>query len=213
MLCVHLWLIKERVNGQTIPRKSRRRWRRAGVGALLAVLLATVAIVAGLYWAEPLLTIEDPIAKADALVILGGEPYYRPQRALEIFQRGLASSIVVSGNGDADEVRRWFKAKGVPESVIRVEPNSINTQQNAQFAVPLLRAQHSKRVIIVTSWFHSRRARACFRKAAPDIEFISLPTVADRPGTHWPNRYERAMVLREYFKLAGYWVRYGVNPF
>ena len=191
----------------------RRRWRRIGFVALLALLLAALATFAGLYWAEPLLTIENRTAKADAIVILGGEPYYRPARALDVFQRGLASIIVVSGHGDADDVRIWFKAKGVPETVIRVEPNSINTQQNAQFAVPLLRAQHSKRVIIVTSWFHSRRARACFQKAAPEIEFISLPTVADRPGTHWPNRYERGMVLREYFKLAGYWLRYGVSPF
>ena len=160
-----------------------------------------------------MLTIEDRPTKADALVILGGEPYYRPPRALDIFQRGLVSNIVVSGNGDAEDVRRWFKAKGVPETVIGLEPRSLNTEQNALFTVPLLRAQHSKRVIIVTSWFHSRRALACFRKAAPDIEFISLPTVADRPKSHWPNRYERGMVLREYFKLAGYWVRYGVSPF
>jgi len=189
------------------------RWRRIGVVALLSLLLATLAAVAGLYWAVPLLTIEDRPVKADAEVILGGEPYYRPPRALEIFQKGFASNIVVSGHGDADEVRIWFKAKGVPASVIHVERNSRNTQQNARFTVPLLRTQHSKRVIIVTSWFHSRRALACFRKAAPEIEFISLPTVADRPRTRWPNRYERGMVLREYLKLAGYWVRYGVRPF
>ena len=197
----------------TVPRNSRRRWRRIGVAALLLLLLATLAAFAGLYWAEPLLTIEDLPAKADAEVILGGEPYYRPPRALEIFQNGLASNIVVSGHGDSDEVRIWFKAKGVPVSAIHVESNSRNTQQNARFTVPLLRTQHAKRVIIVTSWFHSRRALACFRKAAPEIEFISLPTVADRPRTRWPNRYERGMVLREYLKLAGYWVRYGVRPF
>jgi uncharacterized SAM-binding protein YcdF (DUF218 family) len=40
----------------------------------------------------------------------------------------------------------------------------------------LLRQMGAKRVIIVTSWYHSRRALACFEHYAPDIKFYSRPS-------------------------------------
>jgi len=69
------------------------------------------------------------------------------------------------------------------------------------------------RVIIVTSWFHSRRALGCFRHYAPDIEFISVPTTADLPKGGWPDARERRWVLLEYAKLFYYWVRFGISPY
>ncbi len=189
-----------------------RLWRGAAVAVALSGLLA-LAMIGGLYWSKTLLTIEHKPSPGDVIVVLGGEPTYRPARALELYNQRLASSIIVSGHGEAEEIGNWFAAKGVPRRGIKTEPKSVSTHQNAEFTVPLLRAQDARRIIIVTSWFHSRRALACFRKAAPEIEFISLPTVADRPDPHWPSRYERVSVLREYVKLLGYWVRYGVSPF
>jgi len=175
--------------------------------------LAGIATATGLYWSGSLLTIEHKPASADVMVILGGEWVYRPKYTLELYEQRLAPYIIVSGDGDTHEIKRWLAAKNLPEAAIRTEQRSVNTKQNAEFTVPLLREQKARRVILVTSWFHSRRALACFRKAAPEIEFISLPTIADRPKSHWPNRYERKMVLREYLKLGWYWVRYGVWPF
>lgn len=75
-----------------------------------------------------------------------------------------------------------------------------------------MRALGVRRAIVVTSWFHSRRALHCFRHYARDIEFISLPTREDLPKAHWPNRYERGWVMSEYLKLGYYWVRYGISP-
>jgi len=205
------------MNAVERPRERARRfcpwlWRGAAVAVALFGLVV-LAMIAGLYWSEPLLTIEHPPVKADVIVVLGGEPAYRPPRALELYEQQLAPTIVVSGHGEADEIGSWFAAKGVARSAIRTEPKSISTHQNAEFTVPLLRVQNARRVIIVTSWFHSRRALACFKKAAPEMEFVSLPTVIDRPTAHWPSRYERVSVMREYVKLLGYWVRYGVYSF
>jgi len=180
---------------------------------LLIAFLALCGFCGGLYWSDWLLTIEDSPKSGDVIVLLGGEWIYRPKRALELYEQQFAPAIIACGEGDAGAMKRWLASKGVPGSAIQVEPKSLNTMQNAEFTVPLLRQRDVKRVILVTSWFHSRRALACFRKAAPEIEFISVPTVEDRPKTDWPNRYERKMVLREYLKLAGYLVRYGIWPF
>jgi uncharacterized SAM-binding protein YcdF (DUF218 family) len=180
---------------------------------LSVVCLAVLAVVAGLEWSEQLLTIEQPPENADIMVVLGGEWVYRPKHALELYNLQLAPNIIVTGQGDAGAIKRWLAARGLPPSAIQVEGKSLNTMQNAELTVPLLRERNARRVVLVTSWFHSRRALACFRKAAPEIAFVSLPTVEDRPKGRWPNRYERRMVLQEYVKLAGYWIRYGVWPF
>jgi uncharacterized SAM-binding protein YcdF (DUF218 family) len=198
---------------RTPLRNCRKRWPRLVVVSILLCCLATVAVVAGLYWSDPLLTIEHQPTNADTIVLLGGEPTYRPPRALELYKQHLASKIIVSGDGDGHEAKRWLAAKNVPEIFIRTETKSENTKQNADLTIPMLRVQSARRVIIVTSWFHSRRALACFKKGAPEIQFISLPTIEDRPKPHWPNKYERKMVLLEYLKLAWYWVRYGVWAF
>jgi len=143
---------------------------------LLAVALASVAAIASaLFFSPNLLRLEDVPGKADAIVILGGETIYRPARALELYQQGAATNVIITGEGDCESVRIVLAGKGVPATAIQLECESRTTRENAQFTVPLLRAQHAKRVILVTSWFHSRRALHCFRHYAPEIEFISLP--------------------------------------
>lgn len=187
-------------------------WRLA-LGLALVGLSSGLALVAGLYWSDSLLMVEHAPGEGEVIVILGGEPRFRPPRALALYQSKLASTIFVSGDGDGKTVRRWLVKHGVPGEAIQMESSSTSTRENADFTVPKLRERGVQRVILVTSWFHSRRALACFQQAAPEMEFISLPTTEDRPQHGWPSRYERQMILREYAKLFGYWVRYGVSPF
>jgi uncharacterized SAM-binding protein YcdF (DUF218 family) len=191
-------------------RRGFRRWRYVVLAMAIGLLLLPVA---GMFFSGSLLLVEDHDSTADVMVVLGGEPTQRPPRAIELFKQGAAPVVIVSGNGDCDDVRRLLEYGGVPASAIQTECSSVSTMQNAHFCVPLLRALGAHKVILVTSWFHSRRALQCFRHFAPDLEFISRPTVADRPQFHWPNRYERAYVLGEYIKSMGYWITYGIRPF
>jgi uncharacterized SAM-binding protein YcdF (DUF218 family) len=177
---------------------------------LAALLTCAAAVAAALFFCADVLRLEDPPSVADAIVVLGGETIYRPGRALELYQQGAATNIIITGEGDCESVRVVLAGKGVPESAIQMECASRTTRENAQFTIPLLRAQHTKRVILVTSWFHSRRALHCFRHFAPEIEFISRPTTADLPRHHWPNKWERRLVLSEYVKIIYYRVRFGI---
>lgn len=187
---------------------------RLRIKILLALVAACVLCsTAALYLSPVILCVETRVNSADAIVVLGGELTHRPDYAVELFQRGIAPHVVISGNGDCDEARIVLVGKGTPEDSVQMECESRNTKENAEFSIPLLRQAGAKRVVIVTSWFHSRRALNCFRHFAPDMEFVSMPTVVDRPVSDWPNRYEREWVLTEYLKLAYYWVRYGVSPF
>ena len=167
----------------------------------------------GLVLAGRLLWVESTNQTADAIVLLGGDRLYRPSRAAELYLRGAAPHIIVTGNGDCGELKQAMCLQGVPSEAVETECAARTTSENARFTIPMLRARGAKRIILVTSWFHSRRALACFRHYAPDLEFISLPTRQDLPKNDWPVTRERSWVLLEYPKFIWYWARYGVAPF
>jgi uncharacterized SAM-binding protein YcdF (DUF218 family) len=70
----------------------------------------------------------------------------------------------------------------------------------------------ARRVIIVTSWYHSRRALHCFEHYAPDITFYSRPSYFGFARKDWKYKGIGKFVKSEYLKLIGYWARYGVCP-
>jgi len=186
--------------------KKRLRIAAAMVGGL--VLLAAAAWLV----APSFLLVDSGAHVANAVVVLGGEPWTRPARAAEVFQETHPPLVIVSGDGDCQDVRRQMEARGVPASVIVTECKSRSTKENAAFSVKLLRERGATNAVIVTSWYHSRRALACFRTAAPEITFYSRPTERPPGYSAWTNTYERGRVHSEYVKMLYYWVFHGVPP-
>jgi uncharacterized SAM-binding protein YcdF (DUF218 family) len=168
---------------------------------------------AAFFFPQQVLCVDSGDVQADALVVLGGGSYERPARAAELFLSGVAPRIIVSGSGDGELNKRLLVSNGVPPDAIDIEGQSRSTKQNAQFSIPLLRAIGAKRVIIVTSWYHSRRALHAFQHYAPDIQFVSRPSYFGYPRTQWSRTGISGFIRAEYAKLAGYWVCYGVCPF
>jgi uncharacterized SAM-binding protein YcdF (DUF218 family) len=181
----------------------------------LAIAFSLVLIALGVFaWFFPqqVLTVDSGPVKADAIVVLGGGMTERPERAAELFKQGEAPEILVSGKGDCASNEKLLEKEGVPEKVITLECGSHTTRENAEFSIPLLRQMGAHRVIIVTSWYHSRRALMCFEHYAPDLKFYSRPSYAGYPRAEWRSKGIRGRVKSEYLKLLGYWVRYGVWP-
>ena len=147
------------------------------------------------------------------MVVLGGGAAERPERAAELFTNQAAPRIIVSGWGDCTINRHLLIEDGVPAKAIGLESQSRNTRQNAEFTVKLLREQKASHVILVTSWYHSRRALATFRHYAPEITFYSRPSYAGYARADWPGPRYIGHIYWEYPKLLGYWVGYGIRPF
>ena len=185
----------------------------------LKILLAVVVLFAVLgllawFFPDTILTVDSGPVKADVLVVLGGGgSHERPQRAVELFKEGAARLVICSGKGDCAANAQRLISLGVPAGLIEEEDKSSNTLQNAQFTVAMLRAQHVRSAIIVTSWYHSRRALACFRHCAPEIKFYSRPAYFALARKDWKREGISRLMRAEYLKLPGYWIRYGVNPF
>ncbi len=181
--------------------------------ALVLLILLLLLVAAAAVFPQPFLTVDSGPVTGDVIVVLGGGSRERPERAAELFKEHAAPYIIVSGYGDAENNRRLLVSAGVPAKAIELENRSKTTRENAQFTIRLLREKQVKRVIVVTSWYHSRRALACFRHDAPEIKFFSRPSYFASARADWSNHHIGSRIRLEYVKLLGYWMRYGVWPF
>ncbi|MGH7971924.1 MAG: YdcF family protein [Limisphaerales bacterium] len=178
-------------------------------GALCAPLL----LLAAFAFPHQVLCVDSGNVTGDALVVLGGGSYERPVRAAELLRDRAAPCIIVTGFGDYETNRRTLRRQGVAASAIIVEPKATTTRENALFTIPLLRKLGAKHVLLVTSWYHSRRSLRCFRHYAPDIQFYSRPAYFAFPRDEWARQGIYRYIRGEYVKLAGYWLCYGICPF
>jgi uncharacterized SAM-binding protein YcdF (DUF218 family) len=175
-------------------------------------VICALLVILGYLFAESLLFVESPCVKADAFVVLGGDSADRPWKLVELFKRGIAQKVIVSGQGDCELIQQRLMYAGVPNECLIGDPVSKNTKENAEISVALLRTLGAKRVVIVTSWYHSRRALACFHHYAPEIEFRSMPSYNGVSMDKKPGIGEAFYVFAEYAKFCVYGVRYGIWP-
>ncbi len=203
--------------GNTAPRARaaslNRRQRFSNIAIVSALLVSAVAAV-GVLFAPEILTIEDPIERADAIVLLGGgDEGDRLFRVAELFQDSRAPVIVVSGSGDCQLNMTHLGMMGVPAAVLIAECSSRTTGENAKLVAPILKGRSVKKAILVTSWFHSRRAAAIFRHGIPDVGWIVSPAHHSKDIKDAPSLAMSSLILIEYAKIMWYALRYGIVPF
>ena len=137
-------------------------------------LMAALGASAGRY-----LVIDQP-QKADLIVVLAGETYVRPLLALDLLSKGYAPRIVIDVPANErvyqwsvpDLAERW--AQGLPQAkAISICPiYGLSTRDESHEAQACwARTGVSRRVLIVTSDFHTRRALSIFRHEIADTEF------------------------------------------
>jgi uncharacterized SAM-binding protein YcdF (DUF218 family) len=185
--------------------------RRSLILVFILILFLVVVIPwMGLKEAGSLLVKRSEPRKADVIVVLGGEIESRAAKAAELYKRGFAPRVLVTGRTDGMLIKERLVSTGVPEDAISVEPNADSTFENARLSMPLLRQWNTKTALLVTSWFHSRRAISVFTAECGSVKFIPVPTekvsFERMTGDHKLLRD----VLLEYIKIPVYWFRYGI---
>ncbi|GBD48054.1 YdcF family protein [Methylopila sp. Yamaguchi] len=172
-------------------------------------LVAAAACAAGaLSAAGYVLQTPDAPGPADVIVVLGGFGPPRAERAARLFADGGAQRILVAGAGDCEAIREMLIARGAPPGAVETECASRSTLGNAKQAAPLLAGARS--AILVTHWYHQRRALACFRATAPSIVFAGASVRRELPRWRLGWTGEPGAVLAEYAKIAWYALRYGI---
>jgi len=139
----------------------------------------------------------ETIPAADAVVALGGS--VRPSKyeafgldmregadrvvmAVELARRGKAKNLVLGGavhtvNGrthiEADMTKQWLETWGLTNAPIYSLGGCANTHDEAVRVAALLKEKGWQRVILVTSAYHMKRARATFQTAG--VPVICVP--------------------------------------
>jgi uncharacterized SAM-binding protein YcdF (DUF218 family) len=183
---------------------------QAALGIFLSLVLLAVTA-----WLLPqdFLTVDSGSVKADVIIVLGGGLHERPLRAAELFKEKAAPRIIITGEGDDEINRQLLLRAGVPAAAMQVEGKSQTTWENAEFTTKLLRVEEIHSAILVTSWYHSRRALKTFEHFAPEIRFYSRPSYFAFDRADWKKLGVNKRMWLEFLKLPGYWICYGVNPF
>ena len=139
--------------------------------------------------------ISDPIAPADAAVVLGGGYDVRPVVAAELYGKGLVREVLISRvdeNGvahtDTDLNRTILLKLGVPESAIGYFGNESKNTWDEAVALRNWTKQHATSALIIPAEvFFARRARWTFRR-----EFSGTGIRIEVPSFDPPNGYSRA---------------------
>lgn len=173
------------------------------------------------------LVVEDPLDKADAIVVLGGTMYERPMEAVELYKEGWAPRIYlfrqIADWGEAVLVERNFQYTrevdlqvevmgrlGVPREAIGILDQANSTAEEADDLLALVTREKFSRVIVVTSKQHTRRARLVMnRKVNPaGVAVISRASRFDRSDVErwWTTRSTARFTLFEFQRLLGYWL-------
>src|SRR5213082_3518557 len=153
--------------------------------------------------------VEDPLNKADALIVLSDDNFYadRATRAAELFREGKASLVVASGRrlrpsaGITELMEHDLIERGVPkDKILRFAQDGDSTYQEAEALANLAKTKKWRKAIVVTSNYHTRRARYIFRRVFPqDIE-IRVASARDGdfdPENWWEKRKSTKVFMRE----------------
>jgi uncharacterized SAM-binding protein YcdF (DUF218 family) len=194
---------------------------RGGIISSLIGLLFLLLLLGGIYLARhPLLryageslVVEDPLQKSDAIIMLSDDNFYadRATRAAELFRQNFAPVVVASGirlrpNASIAELMTHdLIERGVPkENILPFPQDADNTREEAEALKKLVQQKKWKSVIVVTSNYHTRRARYIFRKIFANIATVRVASARD--GDFDPaNWYEhRKAVKRFAHEAAGF---------
>jgi len=140
--------------------------------------------------------VRDPrkLATADALVMLGGtitpsendvfgfelnHAATRVVTAVELCRLGKANVLVISGLGsaahplsEAELLRNWLSAWGMTNTPIHTLPPSAGMRDEALRLQTLATLRGWRRLIIVSSACHLRRAEAVYRRLGLDVTCV-----------------------------------------
>jgi uncharacterized SAM-binding protein YcdF (DUF218 family) len=214
--------VKARAHG-----KAKRRRLVLLIALLSAVVLWPIIAWAGAH----LLIVRSELASADAIVVMSGSSTYRERAdwAARLYREGRAPIVILTNDSlksgwDKKEERnpyfyelaaRELQQLGVPESKIQVVSDiALGTYEESVGVRDYASAHQLKRLLVVTSAYHTRRTLWSLRHACEgsgiEIGIDSPPPgwQTPAPSRWWWRRWGWKVVAGEYVKLVYYWMRY-----
>ncbi len=218
------------------PAGPKRRW--IAFCSLFLLLLCSTGVVSSCLWRSLERDATDTASTTqhyDAVILLGGvvdeaamrrstdNPSFNDnvERLLESYEwlrTGRAGVAVLSGGSPsltaenpvesrvlALQLERW----GIARDRL-IEDNALNTHENAAHAAALAQHHRWRRVLAITSAFHSERAQGCFRASGLNVDwkFVDRRAYDNRrlSGSWIPRAESLRMTEAALREMAGWWV-------
>jgi uncharacterized SAM-binding protein YcdF (DUF218 family) len=160
---------------------------------------------------------QDQLVKSDADLVLSGEDAdgARTRKAVDLYKQGWVKKVVLSGargsygHYETDYSGPLALSLGVPQNDLMIIPSRArSTLEEANAVVPQMERAGIHSMILVTSNFHSSRARRYFRRVCGDrIHVIVCPVENEffHPDSWWQTREGMKYFLWE---TAKFWTSY-----
>jgi len=181
-----------------------RRW------LWVAALVAAAGLILFALNAGKMLVVDAP-QPSDVIVVLAGETYHRPVRALELLDRGYARRILIDVPTTATiyEFSQVQLAEryihDLPEAAsVRICPiEGLSTRDESHDVEKCLARETGSRVLIVTSEFHTRRSLSIFRHEVRGKSFAVAAAHDDSQfgARWWAHRQWAKTCLDEWLRL------------
>ncbi len=204
----------------------RARWITLSLAAIVGLLGVIVFLGVGRW-----LVVQDPLEKAQAILVLSGGMPFRAEEAARLYREGYAPKVwlthsaepgaTLSAMGlsyiseDAYNVR-VLTHEGVPPSAIRLlHPDILNTADEISIASEALAQEKGSAVIIVTSKVHTRRARILWHRLAARQGTAIVRATSDdpfEPGRWWRTTADALDVVREVLGILNAWAGMPLRP-
>jgi uncharacterized SAM-binding protein YcdF (DUF218 family) len=220
----------------------RRKWSGGLALLMLAALLSLLgntyfakSLIATLELPYASVSLAQ-LPTADAVVVLGGgfwpsahdafqlgfgEASERAITGLELMRQHTAGALVLGGGlypvgktklNALELMREWLAAWKINDAPLFCLEKTLNTHAEAQALRTLAGQKHWKKILLVTSAAHLRRAVATFRH--PDLEVIGVPCDylgagvpnADSPWTPIPDRHNLLILDSYLHEKIGWWI-------
>lgn len=210
-----------------VSRLRSRGLRIILVSAGAGLILALVIFFGVGHW----LVVEDPPARARAIVVLSGAMPVRAMEAAKLYREGYAPEVWLTHSTEPAETLAGIGVafagedhydmlvlihEGVPPAAIRVlEPPIVNTADEIKVAASALALTKDEAVIFVTTKAHTRRVRLLWsRLASGQARAIVRAASGDPfdPRHWWRNTSDALDVVREVLGLLNAWAGLPIHP-
>jgi uncharacterized SAM-binding protein YcdF (DUF218 family) len=137
----------------------------------------------------------DPLTKADAIIVLGGDNDGRLEYGLSLGEQGYASTVILSNSyddkpADLPDFERACASGTATVTVICFRPSPYSTRGEAMYLARLAK-QHNWSHVIVVSWnYHTVRARYIFHQCFDgNVTMRPVPRTYDYTLMRWALEY------------------------